>query len=233
MSTTIGTARNNRSVAPAAAPPPHRRLLALGAAAGPIYIAVAAAQVLTRDGFDIRRHPVSLLSNGDLGWIQITSFILTGLLVIAGAVGLHRVLRGGGTTWGPRLIGVYGVSLVAAGLLVADPALGFPAGTPDGAPTVITGHGIGHFVAGGVGFLALVAACLVLGRHFARSGRRGMATYSRATGITFLVAFAGITSGNPALNIPFTIAVVLAWTWISVVCVHAARAPHATAAGQR
>jgi len=41
-------------------------------------------QMLVRDGFDIRRHALSLLTNGDLGWIQILNFVLTGLLVIAG-----------------------------------------------------------------------------------------------------------------------------------------------------
>ena len=30
-------------------------------------------------GFDITRHVASLLSDGGLGWIQITSFVLTGL----------------------------------------------------------------------------------------------------------------------------------------------------------
>ena len=41
------------------------------------------AQALTRDGFDLTRHPWSLLTNGDLGWIQITNFVLTGLMVLA------------------------------------------------------------------------------------------------------------------------------------------------------
>jgi hypothetical protein len=43
-------------------------------------------QMLVRHGFDIRRHALSLLTNGDLGWIQILNFVLPGLLVIAGAL---------------------------------------------------------------------------------------------------------------------------------------------------
>ena len=52
-------------------------------------------QMLVRDGFDIRRHALSLLTNGDLGWIQILNFVLPGLLVIAGAFGMRRALRWG------------------------------------------------------------------------------------------------------------------------------------------
>jgi len=40
-------------------------------------------------------HPVSVLSNGDLGWIQIASFVTNGLLFAACAVGMRRALRGG------------------------------------------------------------------------------------------------------------------------------------------
>ena len=38
-------------------------------------------------------HPLSLLSLGDLGWIQIANFVVTGLLVTACAIGMRRVLH--------------------------------------------------------------------------------------------------------------------------------------------
>jgi len=41
-----------------------RSLLGYGILAGPLYIVVALAQALTRDGFDLSRHPWSLLANG-------------------------------------------------------------------------------------------------------------------------------------------------------------------------
>ena len=34
---------------------------------------------------------LSLLSNGDLGWIQVASFVVTGLLAIAAAVGVKII----------------------------------------------------------------------------------------------------------------------------------------------
>ncbi|MFC3518470.1 hypothetical protein ACFPZ0_01705 [Streptomonospora nanhaiensis] len=43
------------------------RLLLAGALSGPLFFASAITQMLTREGFDITRHPISQLSTGDLG----------------------------------------------------------------------------------------------------------------------------------------------------------------------
>jgi hypothetical membrane protein len=56
---------------------------------------VGVMQMVIRPGFDIRRHALSLLSNGHLGWIQIANFVITGALLIAGAVGLKRAFESG------------------------------------------------------------------------------------------------------------------------------------------
>ena len=109
-----------------------RALLAGGVVAGPLYMGIGVIEILIRPGFDIRRHELSLMSIGDLGWIQIASFLVTGLLVLGCAVGMRRVMRSGrGRTWGPLLIGLYGLGLIAAGIFVADPINGFPPGMPE------------------------------------------------------------------------------------------------------
>src|SRR5829696_4666070 len=72
-----------------------RSLLGYGVLAGPFYVTVALAQALTRDGFDLSRHPWSLLALGAHGWIQIANFVLTGLMVVAAAVGVRRALATG------------------------------------------------------------------------------------------------------------------------------------------
>jgi hypothetical membrane protein len=199
-----------------------KSLLGYGVIAGPVFVVVSLAQALTRPGFDPARHAWSLLSNGDLGWIQVTNFVAAGLMTVALAVGLRRA---GAGPWAPRLIGVYGLSLVAAGVFRADPALGFPAGTPADAHTV-SWHGTLHLVSGSVGFLCLIAACLIVGRAAAARGARGWAIYSRITGVVFLAGFAGIASGSHGAltTLPFTAAVVLAWSWISVLSVRLYRA---------
>jgi hypothetical protein len=193
-------------------------LLRCGIVAGPLYTVVAYGQAFTREGFDITRHALSLLSNGSLGWLQIANFLITGVLVIACAVGLGRVLSHGvGRKWGPRLIGTFGAGMIAAGLFVADPALGFPPGTPDGPPTTMTTHGILHFAAGGVGFFALIIACFVFARRFSASGQAGWTIFSVATGTIFLATFMGISSGaaTPAVIIAFSLGILLVWAWIA------------------
>ncbi|MBC7878134.1 MAG: DUF998 domain-containing protein [Anaerolineales bacterium] len=174
-------------------------------------------QAFTRPGFDITRHALSLLSNGDLGWIHVTNLVVSGLLVMIGAVGMRRALDGRGKTWGPLLVGVYGLSLIGAGIFKADPAMGFPSGTPEGA-TILSNHGLLHFISGGLGFLALIAACFVFAHRFNSLHQKGWAAYSIFTGVIFLASFIGIASGsgNGWILLGFWIGVVLAWTWISL-----------------
>jgi Protein of unknown function (DUF998) len=204
-----------------------RSLLGYGIIAGPIYVLVSLAQALTRDGFDLRRHAWSLLSNGQLGWIQVNNFVVTGLMTVAFAVGLRRALGPGrGSTWAPRLVAGYGVSLVGAGVFRADPAHGFPSGTPDGAAPV-SWHGTLHLVSGGVGFVCLIAACLVLARRFSAQGRREWAGLSGLTGVLVLAGFAGVAlgAGSAWTTVGFTATVVLAWTWVSALAAHLYRWP--------
>jgi hypothetical membrane protein len=191
-----------------------RSLLGWGVVAGPVYVAVSLAQALSRDGFDLSRHAWSVLENGRWGWIQSANLVLTGLMVIAFAVGVRRAT---GSTWVPRLLGSYGSGAVAAGIFRADPVAGFPAGTTTNA---VSWHGALHLAAAGLGFLALVAACLILGRRFAAEGRPGWALSARVVGIGFLAAFAGIATGATAAVPPFAAAIVLASGWLSALALH-------------
>jgi hypothetical protein len=197
----------------------NKTLLRCGAIAGPIYVVAGFVQALTREGFELNKHAWSLLSNGDLGWVQITNFIVAGLLTVFGAIGLRRAT---GIKAAPILIGIYGASLIGAGIFRADPAQGFPAGTPEVAP--ISWHGMVHFMLGGIGFLCLIAACFVMGQRFAREGKRGLAWFSRLAGVIFLGGFAGIASGSHGpTTLVFVAAVVIVFSWLSTVCIHFAR----------
>ena len=191
-------------------------LLYCGVVAGPLFTVVAIIEMLTRSGFDLRRHDLSLLSNGPLGWIQIATFVVAGLLTIAAAAGMRRVLRSGrGRTWGPLLIAVYGLGYIGAGVFVADPMNGFPPGTPDGLPGSASWHSWMHLISGSLGFLALIAACFVFARRFSR--QRGWMAYSVATGVAVLGAVIGISSGSQsaATIIGFFVAATLGWAWLS------------------
>jgi hypothetical protein len=179
---------------------------------------VAVIEMFTRTGFDLRRHDLSLLSNGDLGWIQIANFVVAGFLVVAGAVGIKRAIRSGrATTWGPWLLVIYGLGWVGAGVFVADPMNGFPPGTPNGFPASASWHSWMHLASGSVGFLALIAACVLFARRFAGLGQRGWMAYSIVTAILVLAAVVGISSGSqqPAIIIAFFIAGILSLAWVS------------------
>jgi hypothetical protein len=221
--TTAGTADGTHDCTPAERVT--RSLLGYGVIAGPLFVGVSLAQALTREGFDLRRHQWSLLANGSYGWVQVTNFVLTGLMVVAAAAGLHRAwTTGPGARWAPRLIAVYGASLVAAGVFRADPALGFPAGTAVG-PGEVSWHGLLHFAAGGIGFTCLAVACFAVARRYAAAGRRGFARWSRATGSAFLGGFAMLASSGGAefANLVFTAVVIAVWAWLSAVASDAYR----------
>ncbi|SEL10894.1 Protein of unknown function [Blastococcus sp. DSM 46786] len=202
-----------------------RRLLCLGALAWPLFLLVGFTQALIRDGFDLQRHPFSMLSLGGLGWIQIATFVATGLAFLAAAAGLRTALRGErGATWGPRLFGLFGIAMLGGGVFVADPSFGFPAGAPSGAPPVISWHGALHGVAFGVGALALIAACFVFARRFAALGRRGWALYSAANGVLLFVPMAAM--GTDVGVVVQYVAAVLGWSWTSAVLAHLAKHVH-------
>jgi hypothetical protein len=194
-----------------------RSLLGYGVLAGPFYVGMVLAQaLLLRPGFDLVHDDASLLSNGNLGWIQIANFIVTGLMVIACAVGLRRVLVSGrGSMWGPALLGLYGLGLIAAGIFVADPMNGFPAGAPAGRPDSVTVHGLLHIASAGIGFIAMAAACFVLSRRYST-------WFSIVTGVAFLAAFAGLASGSNSavVVIAFWAALILVWAWIGSLSIH-------------
>jgi hypothetical protein len=188
---------------------PTRSLVAAGAAAGPVYVGVSLTQALTREAFDLTRHPWSTLANGDLGWIQRTNLAVTGLLVVAFAAGLRTVLGGGrGSRWAPRALTVFGAGMLVAAVFPADPALGFPAGTPADYQE-ISGTGVAHLAAAGIGFVGVIAACYILARRFSAAGERRWAVASRAVGTLFVVSFVGLSGTRSSVGIvAFTVGVV-------------------------
>jgi hypothetical membrane protein len=220
-------ATSTTSPASVSLPTTTTRWLLAGAAVGaPLFAVAVLAQALTRQGFDLTRHPASQLSNGDLGWIQITTFLLTGALTLGGAVGVRRVLRGGRAgIWGPLLLAVQGAALMAAGVFRLDPADGFPPGTPDGIPTSMSWHSVLHNICGSLAFLSMIAACFVLARWFATTGQRAWAIYGRISGVVFIVGLVWALTGGPAGALTLFVGVVTAWTWISASAARLARLP--------
>jgi hypothetical protein len=161
-----------------------RVLLACGIITGPLFFGVAIIQAFTRSGYNIRQNAISQLSLGDLGWIQITSFLLTGLLAVACAIGVRRMLKGQrGGTWGALLIGTFGLGLIIAGIFPPDPAFGFPPGSPAGPAASMSGHASLHALGFFVSMLSAIINSFVFVRRFGALPRRGWVSYCVASGV--------------------------------------------------
>ncbi|HEY0808260.1 MAG TPA: DUF998 domain-containing protein [Pseudonocardiaceae bacterium] len=193
-----------------------RTLLTSAVLSAPLFAVVSLTQAFTRAGFDLTRYPLSALSNGSLGWLQITNFLLSGALTIVGATGLRRVLRGTpGGIWVPRLVRAYGIGYMLAGVFRMDPGGGFPVGAPT--PSTMSWHSDLHMLAGSVSFACLIAACFVLGRHYTRAGRRGFAIASRVFGVAAAAGNVWAMIGGTAGSLTLCVGVVSAMLWVSLV----------------
>jgi hypothetical protein len=182
--------------------------------AGPFYLAVGLLQAFLRDGFDLARHPLSVLANGPGGWVQTANFVITGLMVLAAAVGFGRVLgpKSRAVTW---FLGGFGLSMILAAVFPADPVDGFPPGTPEGFPTSISTRGLLHFVAGALGFTCLAISCLAAARAMSRRQLSSLARLSLLSGLGILLGFFG-GFALPVGILGIWFAVVVGWAWLTI-----------------
>src|SRR5829696_4130173 len=165
-----------------------RSLLGWGVVAGPFYVVVGLALAVTRPGFDLTRHPLSVLMLGGHGWMQRANLVLSAVMVLAAAYGMLRTLRNGRGLAMATLTGVYGVCLVLSAVFPPDPMSGFPAGSRGG--TVTTG-GILHLAFGAVGFLALAAATFAYARWCTSRGESFRGRLGTGCGTVILLGFVG------------------------------------------
>lgn len=206
-----------------------KALLGWGIVAGPFYLVVGLAQALLVPGFDLSRHALSLLLVGPLGWIQAANLVLSGLMVIAAAIGFARLLPRRRNLWAGVFLGLYGVSLFAAAIFPPDPMGGFP---PDGTDaTTASMSGLLHLMAGAIGFVSLAVAAVVIGGWFRREGRRGAAITSWIAAAVIVLGF----MGGAALAMVLAgvgllwLAVVAGWAWLAFASLTAYRmapSPH-------
>ncbi len=198
-------------------------LLAAGMIGPLLFILVFLIAGAIRPDYNPLRQPVSSLSIGPSGWIQKASFIITGSLIFAFAIGLQRLLKGpGGSFWGPLLIALVGLGLFGAGLFVADPMNGYPPGTPL-VPGVRTTHGQLHDLFGVPVFLGLPIGCLVFGRYFWKRGQRAWTAYSLISGLfmfaTFVLAGMGFSQVGGLAGVAGVfqrLSIGSGWIWIAL-----------------
>lgn len=164
-----------------------RGLLRCGAVAGPLFVSVFLIEGARRPDYRPLRHPVSSLALGPRGWVQAANFAATGMLYLAGAVGLARSpdpnVR---SRIAAAALGATGIGLLGSAAFRTDPVSGYPPGTP-AAPAKITATGTVHTVAALPIFPGIPAAAAACAWQACRSGRPGWAAYSAATAAAMLI----------------------------------------------
>lgn len=187
-----------------------------GVIAGPLFIFIVLIQDYTRSGYDPRRELISLLSLGNLGWIQITNFVICGILNLCYAIGLRKTLRyQPGGTWAPILIGAYGFGLIMVGVCVTDPSGGYPQGSirlehP-------SWHGAIHALGGLFVFVVLTALIAVFARVFAAYKEYAWAIGCSVTAMTMPALFFGSFSSAALTARLLRLATALGWAAVSVI----------------
>jgi hypothetical membrane protein len=194
------------------------RWLLTGGVIGPVlFVVVLLVEGWTRAAYDPMKMFGSLLSLGDLGWQQISNFLVSGALVTGGAVGLRRVLVDGpGSRWGPWLIGLAGVALMLAGVFVTDPAQGYPPGAPAGMPSSPSWYAAIHLLASVVVFMGLPVAMVVMARRFRGEGSRWAPYCWLSAAGTLAFLFMGLAFAGPA-GLLQRVAILLALGWVAQV----------------
>lgn len=180
------------------APTATDRLLTCGLMGPVLLVAGVLIQDALTPGYDAFRQFVSHLSLGPYGWLNIALLVVSGGLIALFAVGFRRVLQGdrrARAIWVP-ICGL-GVGLMMAGVFTIDPGLGYPPGSE---PQQSSWHGTVHDIAGGIVFLAAVAATVMTGRRFAGSRRwRRLANVSYGVAGVIIILFV-LTSALAGLD---------------------------------
>ena len=201
-----------------------RWLLAGGVIGAVLFVVAFLVEGAIRPDYDPARVFVSQLSLGDQGWLQVANFVVSGLLIVAFAVGLRRVIASGpASRWGPVAVGFVGLGLVISGIFVTDPALGYPPGTPPGLTPSPSGHGMVHLLGALFVFGGLPIACFIFARRFRAAGDRGWSLYSIASGVGMLAVFVAANAGaNGAAGLGDVagllqrVSIAIGFAWIAV-----------------
>ncbi|TDD20469.1 DUF998 domain-containing protein [Nonomuraea diastatica] len=214
-----------------------RGLLACGVIGPALFVTVfLVTSAVHPAGYDPLRHTVSAFVLGEFGWVQRTSFIASGGLLLAYAVGLRPALRRySGGWWVPVLIGLFAVGMIGSGVFAADPVAAgvttahpYPLGTPVGPDRTL--HGVLHDLFGTPVFLGLPVACCMVAYRLAAAGHKGWAAYSTGTALAFLTGFVltAMALAQPPLipsigGLLQRLTIIIGWAWLAALAAYLIR----------
>ncbi|WP_275002944.1 DUF998 domain-containing protein [Promicromonospora iranensis] len=195
-------------------------LLWSGALGSWLFIVTFLLDGWTRPGYRPVRHPVSALSLGSRGWIQTANFIVCGLAITAGAVGLASALD---SVLLALVVAVFGIALVASGVFPMDPMRAYPPGTPNETPTEVSKRHTWHDWAGMVVFGAIPVAAIVAALTLPEAG---WAWYSGLTAVAagagFMVFGQAWEEDHPRTGLVQRATIIVGWIWLGLLFAHAA-----------
>ena len=190
-------------------------LLTCGLVGTVLFVVTFLIDGATRTGYRPLYHPVSALALGSRGWVQTSNFIVTGLLMIAAAAGTREALD---VTIGPALLALFGLALVVSGAFTMDPMRGYPPGTEEGTPTVLSRRQKVHDIFGFVVFSSLGSAAIAFG--LALEG--GWKVYSFATAALIIVLIVVFVTAwerdSPRSGLLQRLMILVGWTWVALLC---------------
>lgn len=166
-------------------------LTLFGAIAGLFFTFSWIIQGALRVGYNPLMAPVSSLAIGSLGWIQVATFFITGILLILFAYGLwkrsiseyKRISK-----LGPILLFICGIGLIGAGCFTTDTTNGYPEATVilDDYPNF---SGPTHKLFAGLIFLGLPLACFAFFNYFSEKKEVKWRIYSFLSGLLLIITF--------------------------------------------
>jgi hypothetical protein len=202
-------------------------LLICGAIACPLFIILVFIEGATRSGYDSFRYPLSSLAIGELGWTQISNFIITGILLIVFSFGIRKVFNPYYEKFkGHLLIRLVGIGLIGAGIFVTDPIFGYPSDRPL-LTRQFTFHGHMHDGFSMLVFIGLPWACFSFRKRLISKDEPGWATYSTITGICMIITFILASMGFKQLPglVDYAgalqrLCITIGWLWITLLALH-------------
>jgi hypothetical protein len=168
----------------------HRTLLWVGAATSVLFNVAVIVDGAFRQGYDPLAQPMSALSLGPNGWVQVTGFLVFGVVQVITAVAWRASLAGGfGVSAYPVVKVISGAAMIAAGLFSQDPANGYPVGVL--MPRIPSVHAVVHQFVSFVSLTAAVVGLVLLAIRFFREPRwRGWAPWALVSAVAMMGALA-------------------------------------------
>ena len=205
-------------------------LLACGCAGCLFFIILFTIQGQLREAYSVLKFPISSLSIGEWGWIQVVNFLISGFLIFLFAIGFRRatpLLKNSLRT--SRLIAAVGLGLFGAGLFSSDPIYGYPVNEPlKLAQFTITGHL--HDLCSIFVFVCLPIVCFKMLKRFKELNNKKWVIYTLISVSGMIICFVLAAIGFKQIPVIVNLAgvfqrlcIIFGFSWLSALSVYLIR----------